>query len=129
MRHTLTHLPLMHSSRSHPLRAHPRSLKAARAAEKAAAIASGDASALAQEAPAWERTMNSILIADFFVVVAFGLLLVAGVVEQSSNKTTHIADVFFKIWPILVQPALGILMAGSLASGALGFARDKGWVK
>ncbi len=80
-------------------------------------------------APEWETQLNRILIADFFVVVAFGLVLVVGVIEQSTNKTTVVADFFFKIWPVLVQPALGVLMAGSIATGALGFLRDKGVVK
>jgi hypothetical protein len=107
-------------------------LRTARAAEKAAAVAAAAASGTAlpsTELAAWERNLNTFLVADFFLVVLLGLLLIAGVIEQSYNKTTAIADVFFKLWPVLVQPALGVLMAASVASGAAGFARDKGWIK
>ena len=68
-------------------------------------------------------------MADFFFVLACGAVLVAGVAEQSTAKTTVIADFFFKIWPILVQPALGVLMAASLVSGAAGWARENGILK
>jgi len=79
----------------------------------------------------WERQLNTFMIADFALVVLFLCLLVAAVVEQAASKDeSHVlADLFFKLWPVLVQPALGLLMAGSLLSGATQFAKDKGWLQ
>lgn len=107
-------------------------LTAQRRREKAAAAA--ERGAVAGEEPAsrgWERQLNTFMIADFALVVLFLLLLVAAVAEQAASKDeSHVlADLFFKLWPVLIQPALGLLMAGSLLSGATQFAKDKGWLQ
>ena len=59
-----------------------------------------------------------ILIADFFFVVAILFFLLAGLAEKGVNDTTTLLDVWFPLWPVLFQPALGVLMLGALASGA-----------
>ena len=83
-----------------------------RAAEKAAeAAAAGGAVAEPAQQAGWEKALNSFLVFDFFFVLAAGAFLVAGVVEQTSTKgeSTVLADLFFKAWPVLVQPALGVV--------------------
>jgi hypothetical protein len=79
----------------------------------------------------WEKALNAFLVFDFFFVLAAGAFLVAGVVEQTSSKgeSKVLADLFFKAWPVLVQPALGVLMLASIVSGAAGFLREKGILK
>ena len=109
----------------------PRRLRAKRAAEKAAEAAAGVAAPEPALQADWEKALNTFLVFDFFFVLAAGAFLVAGVVEQTSTKgeSTVLADLFFKAWPVLVQPALGVLMLASMVSGAAGWARDKGILK
>ena len=124
--------PALHAA---ALSAAPRSfrrrLRAKRAAEKAAEAAAGTAAPEEAPPPEWLSALNSFLVFDFFFVLAAGAFLVAGVVEQVStkNESTVLADLFFKAWPVLVQPALGVLMLASMVSGAAGWARDKGLLK
>jgi hypothetical protein len=110
----------------------PPRLRVKRAAEKEAeaAAAGGAATEPAQQAE-WEKALNAFLVFDFFFVLAAGAFLVAGVVEQTSSKgeSKVLADLFFKAWPVLVQPALGVLMLASIVSGAAGFLREKGILK
>ena len=119
------------SALSIALRARRRRLRAKRAAEKAAEAAAGTAAPEEAPPPEWLTALNSFLVFDFFFVLAAGAFLVAGVVEQVSTKSesTVLADLFFKAWPVLVQPALGVLMLASIVSGAAGWARDKGLLK
>jgi len=60
----------------------------------------------------------------FFIVLGFGAWLAAAAVEKSVAGTTVLSDTWFQLWPVLIQPAIGILMAASLFSGLAGWARE-----
>jgi hypothetical protein len=72
------------------------------------------------------ETLNTGLVALFFAVLFFGAWLAAGVAEQSVAGTTLLSDAWFKLWPTLIQPAIGVLMAAALVSGAAGWMRENG---
>ncbi|MEW5318628.1 MAG: hypothetical protein WDW38_009835 [Sanguina aurantia] len=65
------------------------------------------------------------LMADFFFVLAILAWLVVGVAQSSFNEgVSPILDAWYPLWPIVWQPALGILMAGALVSGAAGWVQE-----
>lgn len=46
--------------------------------------------------------------------------LAAGVAQNAVNGgSSPLLDAWYPLWPILWQPALGVLMAGALVSGGL----------
>jgi hypothetical protein len=64
--------------------------------------------------------LNTALVIDLFLVLAsFGWLAIAIV-----GETTGIPfglSLWYKLWEPLFMPAIGILMAGALMSGAIGW--------
>ncbi|CAM9377236.1 unnamed protein product [Choristocarpus tenellus] len=62
---------------------------------------------------------SNILSVDFFVVVAFMVWFFAGVVSTYGFNNTFLLDEFNELWTPVVQPALGLLMAGTIAGGVL----------
>lgn len=67
-----------------------------------------------------------ILIADFFVVLAVLAWLAAGVLQSVvQGGSSPLLDAWYPLWPLLWQPAIGILMAGALVSGGLGWIREQ----
>ena len=77
----------------------------------------------------WLDSMNTALVVLFFVILGFGAWLLAGVAEQSALGSTKLSDAWFVLWPVVIQPALGILMTASLASGGAAWARENGYLK
>ncbi|KAG1668533.1 hypothetical protein FOA52_012127 [Chlamydomonas sp. UWO 241] len=65
--------------------------------------------------------VDEFLIADFFLVVAILVWLLAGVAQSSmtSGEQTLLLDMWYPLWPLVWQPALGVLMLGALVSGGL----------
>jgi hypothetical protein len=65
--------------------------------------------------------VNWVLVADVFVVFALMMLFLAGVVQKFATKDadTLLLDVLRRLWDPIVQPAIGLLMLGSLVSGAV----------
>ncbi|MEW5304609.1 MAG: hypothetical protein WDW36_007209 [Sanguina aurantia] len=78
------------------------------------------------ERPATLRdNIDKFLMADFFFVLAILAWLVVGVAQSSFNEgVSPILDAWYPLWPIVWQPALGILMAGALVSGAAGWVQE-----
>uniref|UniRef100_A0A7S1UKH3 Uncharacterized protein n=2 Tax=Phaeomonas parva TaxID=124430 RepID=A0A7S1UKH3_9STRA len=61
-----------------------------------------------------------ILLADFFVVLAFlGWFIVGLLQKYGGGAESPILDSFRANFETLVQPALGLLMGGTLLGGAL----------
>ncbi|KAG5190117.1 hypothetical protein JKP88DRAFT_286260 [Tribonema minus] len=60
-----------------------------------------------------------ILTADFFIVVGFLGWLVVAVIARSVLKDGSLLDGFSAAWAPIIQPALGVLMAGTIASGTV----------
>lgn len=76
-----------------------------------------------------KNIISTIISIDFFVVIAFMLWFIAGVVSSYGFSNTFLLDQFNDKWTPVVQPALGVLMGGTIAGGVvskLGEAGDDG---
>ncbi len=53
--------------------------------------------------------------------------LAAGVAQNavSGGGGSPLLDAWYPLWPLLWQPALGVLMAGALVSGGLSWLREQ----
>lgn len=71
-----------------------------------------------------QAVLDKVLIADFFFVCLALLLLIIGLGERVALNTSNIIDVWLPAWPLVVQPAIGVLMAGALLSGLAGWYRS-----
>ena len=97
-------------------------------AEKAEDIASGLATPSSSNRGAGlQDTLNTGLVTVFFAVLVFGAWLAAGVAEKSFAGTTVLSDAWFTLWPVVIQPLIGILMAASLLSGVTSWAQENGY--
>lgn len=65
-----------------------------------------------------------VLIADFFFILFILAWFIVGVGAQTVGKSTALLDVWYPLWPLVFQPALGVLMLGALTSGLLGKKED-----
>ncbi len=66
-------------------------------------------------------------MADFFLVLAVLAWLAAGAVQAAlSGGSSPLLDAWYPLWPMLWQPAIGVLMAGALVSGGLGWLAEQG---
>lgn len=63
--------------------------------------------------------ISTIITVDFFVVIAFMLWFIAGVVSSYGFNDTFLLDQFNDKWTPVVQPALGVLMGGTIAGGVV----------
>lgn len=61
--------------------------------------------------------ISKLIAVDFFVVIAFMLWFIAGVVSSYGFNNTFLLDEFNDKWTPVVQPALGVLMGGTIAGG------------
>lgn len=62
------------------------------------------------------KWLNLALMLDlFFVLFSFGWLAIA-VIGHSTNVSLGL-NLWYKLWQPVMQPALGILMAGAILSG------------
>lgn len=69
--------------------------------------------------------LDRLLVADVFLVLAGALWFVAAVVLHSQGVDAPLAT-FQKLWGPLFTPAIGLLMAAALLSGALGWWQRRG---
>ena len=68
--------------------------------------------------------LNWLLVANlFFVLASFGWFATA-VVGRSMNVNLGL-ETWYSLWTPVFQPAIGILMAGAIAIGILGWASKK----
>ena len=68
-----------------------------------------------------------VLIADFFLVLAVLAWLAAGAMQAAlSGGSSPLLDAWYPLWPMVWQPAIGLLMAGALVSGGLGWIAEQG---
>ena len=81
-------------------------------------VSSGNDSPLSGVLNAVKDAVSLILIVDFFVIIFFlGWFILAAVLKDSNP---FFLERFQDLFNPVVQPAIGILMAGSIASGLLG---------
>lgn len=69
--------------------------------------------------------VDRLLVADVFVVLAGALWFVVAVLLHSQGLETPLRS-FQGLWEPLFTPAIGLLMAGALLSGALGWWQRRG---
>lgn len=65
-----------------------------------------------------------ILIGDFFFIIFIMFWGIAGLGERAAANTTHLIDAWLPLWPIVFQPALGLLMLGTIVQGTAGYIKD-----
>ncbi|GIL90218.1 hypothetical protein Vretifemale_17903 [Volvox reticuliferus] len=74
----------------------------------------------------FKDALDKLLIADFFLVLFILAWLAAGVAQNALNGgNSSLLDAWYPLWPLLWQPALGVLMAGALVSGGLGWLKEQ----
>ena len=75
----------------------------------------------------WGRILNGlnwILVGNlFFVLLSFGWFATA--VIGRSLKVDLGLEVWYSLWTPVFQPAIGVLMAGAIAVGILGWVANK----
>jgi tetrahydromethanopterin S-methyltransferase subunit E len=62
--------------------------------------------------------INLVLMADLFFVLLCFLWLAAAVVGELTGISLGL-NIWYQLWQPIVQPALGILMAGAILSGVV----------
>merc|ERR1712146_535148 len=67
------------------------------------------------------NNVSTFLFYDFVVVLMFLGLFLTGLAQKSLTNDSQILDFFNAIWNPVIQPALGLLMAGTLAGGAISY--------
>jgi hypothetical protein len=70
------------------------------------------------------KWLNLLLVADVFFVIAAALWLAIAVVGHEAKIPLGL-DLWYILWEPVFTPAIGILMAGALVSGAIGWVRNK----
>lgn len=70
------------------------------------------------------RSLNWLLTADVFFVIAAFFWFAAALVGRSFDLNLGL-DLWYQLWPGVFQPAIGLLMAGALVSGGIGWLRRR----
>ncbi|MEO0685428.1 MAG: hypothetical protein AAFY76_10400 [Cyanobacteria bacterium J06649_11] len=68
--------------------------------------------------------LNKFLVADVFLVLIGFLWFVIAVIGRSTGVPLG-WELWYKLWEPLFTPAIGILMAGALASGIISWVSRK----
>ncbi|AFY70118.1 hypothetical protein Pse7367_1842 [Thalassoporum mexicanum PCC 7367] len=68
--------------------------------------------------------LNRLLIADLFLVFGFFFWFVAAVVADSFDLNLGLG-LWQRLWQPVIQPVLGIMMLGAIASGLIGWVKNK----
>lgn len=70
------------------------------------------------------RGLNTLLVVNVFFVLAAFFWFAAALLGQGTHVDLGL-DLWYRLWPVLLQPAIGLLMLGALASGGLGWLRQR----
>lgn len=73
----------------------------------------------------FKSALDSLLVIDVFVVIA-GALWFGLAVALHSQRIEAPLELFQRLWQPLFTPAIGLLMAAALLSGALGWWQRRG---
>jgi hypothetical protein len=89
----------------------------------------GSRAAASEPSPSpWERLqqwLDRLLVLDVFLVIGAALWFGAAVLLHARGVEAPL-QLFQKLWEPLFTPAIGLLMAAALLSGALGWWRRRG---
>lgn len=89
-----------------------------------------------QSGGGFKAALDKLLIVDFFFVLFALAWLVVGVATNGGGEGLNgsssdpgkingpLLSSWFALWPMVFQPAIGILMAGALVSGGVGWLRE-----
>ncbi|KAA8495037.1 hypothetical protein FVE85_3278 [Porphyridium purpureum] len=94
-------------------------LKAKRAREKQQQGAASDQDESESARARAASFVQTVLVADFFVVLGFLAWLAVAVVKNDDDLYSQ----WYALWTPLIQPALGVLMLGTIVSGVLGMGK------
>ncbi|KAK9806110.1 hypothetical protein WJX72_001798 [[Myrmecia] bisecta] len=72
-----------------------------------------------------KNVLDKVLIADFFFVCLALVWLGAGVAETAALKSSTLSDAWLQLWPLVFQPAIGVLMLGAILSGVVGWLKNQ----
>lgn len=72
-----------------------------------------------------QRGVDRLLVLDVFLVLAGALWFGLGV-GLHLRGSEPVLEAFQRLWPLLFQPAIGLLMGAALLSGGLGWWRRRG---
>ena len=111
---------------SNQLAADLASMRQKEAAAKAQALAAGGSREPIEPPPSWKESLDKFLVADFLFVVFAALWLAAGAALQAGTDNKSVMDAWFTLWPVLFQPAIGVLMLASLVTGVQSWANSRG---
>ncbi|NJM67108.1 MAG: hypothetical protein HC851_16275 [Acaryochloris sp. RU_4_1] len=68
--------------------------------------------------------INTVLMVNlFFVLFCFGWLVVGLAGRQLGIPLGF--DIWYSLWPLVIQPAIGLLMAGSILTGLVSQIRKR----
>ena len=67
-----------------------------------------------------QQWLNLALMADLFFVLFSFFWLAAAVVGRSTGVPLGL-NLWYKLWEPVIQPAMGILMAGAILTGLVGW--------
>ncbi|MFM2432546.1 MAG: hypothetical protein RLZZ511_3760 [Cyanobacteriota bacterium] len=68
--------------------------------------------------------LNQLLVINLFFVLACFVWFAAAIVGRSAHFSLGL-DLWYQLWQPVMQPAIGILMAGALVSGASSWLQKK----
>jgi hypothetical protein len=68
--------------------------------------------------------LNKLLIADLFLVFGFFFWFMAAVIADGFGFNLGL-DLWRQLWQPIIQPVIGIMMLGAIASGVIGWVRNK----
>ncbi|MBD2775507.1 hypothetical protein [Iningainema tapete] len=68
--------------------------------------------------------LNLVLVADVFVVILSFVWLAVAVIGHTAGVPLGL-DLWYKLWQPVFTPAIGILMAGAIISGVIGWISRK----
>ncbi|GAB0496707.1 hypothetical protein MMPV_008022 [Pyropia vietnamensis] len=71
------------------------------------------------------KAVTTLLVVDFFVVCFFLVWLVVALVPHFTSHNEVLLDAWLSMWGVVIQPLLGVLMAGTIVSGTLSYVQSK----
>ena len=71
------------------------------------------------------QSLNKFLVFDFFFIVFALVWLITGVLADKAFGWSGPAELWFSLWTPVFQPAIGILMLGSIVTGTVDNILDK----
>lgn len=70
------------------------------------------------------KWLNLVLMLDLFFVLLCFFWFVIALIGRANNIPLGF-DLWYSLWDVVIQPALGLLMAGAILSGVVGWVSKK----